>query len=201
MKMSWTERVATRLAKQIKTGESPFSVGEISHGIEIVIMYLLNALTLLLSAYLLDVLLEASLLAGFYILHRSFTGGIHLKSVWTCMIGGVSMILLASILVKYLPDLNGGAYLLVFLLIACSFVINYRYAPAEHTYVSTKESIKRVCRKIVLGLLIFGCLSSEILVYFDYSNLALTYAFATFLQSLHLHPLSYQLVVRLENHY
>ncbi|WP_167568682.1 accessory gene regulator B family protein [Brevibacillus migulae] len=196
--MSWTERTATRLAERIKTPESPYSVAQISHGIEMVIMYFLNSFALLFLAWLWGILMEACLLAFFYILHRSFTGGLHLKSVWSCMVGGVSTMLLFAYLVKVLPAMHAWTYMLVALLFACSFVINYRYAPAEHTYVSTQESIKKACRKIILGLLVFGCISSEFLVFFNYEHLAMIYATAVFLQSMHLLPLSYQLAFRLE---
>ncbi|HZG13530.1 MAG TPA: accessory gene regulator B family protein [Candidatus Bathyarchaeia archaeon] len=196
--MSWTERTATRLAKQIKTEEIPYSVAQISHGIEMVIMYFLNSFALLFLSWLWGILIETCLLAFFYILHRSFTGGLHLKSVWSCMVGGVSTMLLFAYLVTVMPDVQEWTYLLVGLLIACSFAINYRYAPAEHTYVSTQESIKKMCRKIILNLLVFGCISSEFLVFFNYTNLAMIYATAVFLQSMHLLPLSYQLAFRLE---
>jgi accessory gene regulator B len=196
--LSWTEEISTRIARQIIQEDSTYTVGQVSHGIEIAIIYLLNAAVLIISSLLLGVFTEAILIASLYILHRSFTGGFHLNSVWSCMVGGVLMILLSSLAILNLPDLGPFSYLLILILFVVSFLINYRYAPAEHTYVSTKETIKKLCRKIIVILLIFGCILSEILIYFDYKHLAITYAFSAFLQSLHLHPISYRLAGRFE---
>lgn len=196
--MSWTEKVSTRIARQIKVAESPYSVGQISHGIEIVLLYLFNAMALLLSSYLLDVFFESILVAFFYILHRSFTSGVHMSSPWTCLVIGVSSVVAGSLLLKHLPDFGGYAYLLVSIIFLASFWVNYRYAPTEHTYVSTDESIKKICRIIILTLLIIGCAICNLLVYFDYTQLAFTYSFAVFLQSLFLHPVSFWMVSRFE---
>ncbi len=197
--MSWTEKVSIQLARQIKTEDSPYTIGQISHGIELAIIYLLNAVTLLLSSYLLGLFYEAILIASLYILHRSVTGGLHLRNVWSCLVGGVLMILLSSMLISNLPNLGWATYFITFFLYMVSFFINYRYAPAEHTYVSTDETIKKICRKIIISLLLIGCSMSEILVYFDYEQLSYILSVSVFLQSLHLHPVSYDIIARIEN--
>jgi accessory gene regulator B len=196
--MSWTEKVSIRLAKQIKPEDSPYTVGQISHGIEIVMLYLLNAVGLVLLSSLLGVLFQTFVLTALYIMHRSVTGGFHFKNVWTCLILGVSTMTVTALLISHLSIPRMLSFGLVFSLFAVSFFINYRYAPAEHTYVSTKESIKKTCRIIILNLLIIGCIASETLIYFDYSHLAFLYAFAALLQSLHLHPHTFRLVALIE---
>lgn len=196
--MSWTEKISTQIAKQIKVEESPYTLGQISHGIEIMLLYLINASTIIVTSFLCGVLTEALLLSGFYILHRIFTGGIHLKSVWTCLVGGVLTILAGSLFIAYFPYSQTVSYILALFMTGISLAINVRYAPAEHTFVSTKESIRKICRTIIIAMLLSGCLISEFLVYLDYQQVAVTYALAVFLQSLHLHPIAFQVVTRFE---
>ncbi|NGQ95690.1 accessory gene regulator B family protein [Brevibacillus sp. SYP-B805] len=196
--MSWTEKVSIRLAKRIIPEDSPYSVDQISHGIEITIINLLNAAALVLLSSLAGVLFYTIALTALYFLHRSFTGGIHFKNVWTCLILGVSTMTLAASAISHLSVPRMLSYGIVLSFFAVSFFINYRYAPAEHTYVSTKESIKKACRIIILNLLIFGCVIAEFLIYFGYSHLAFLYAFAALLQSLHLLPTTFRLVAQIE---
>jgi len=197
--LSWTEKVSIRIARKIRPADSPYSVGQISHGIEIVLLYLFNAAALLLSALWLDVFWEAVGLAGFYILHRLFTGGIHFRNAWTCLLTGVSTMIAGAVLVKYSPDLGNVSYVLLNLMLMASFWMNARYAPAEHTYVSTDPRIKKISRGIILSIIPIGCIFCNILLVYEYNQLAITYAFASLLQAVHVHPVSFRVIARIEN--
>lgn len=197
--MSWTEKVSIRIARKIRPADSPYSVGQISHGIEIVMLYLFNAAALFLSALWLDVFGEAAGLAGFYILHRLFTGGIHFRNPWTCLVAGVSTMIAGALLVKYVPDLGNVSFVLLNLMFLVSFWLNVRYAPVEHTYVNTDPRIKKISRKMILFLIPTGCIFCNILLVYGYNQLAITYAFASLLQAVHIHPVSFRVIARMEN--
>ncbi|WP_126428668.1 accessory gene regulator ArgB-like protein [Brevibacillus marinus] len=197
--MSWTEKLADRLAAKLVTEDTPYTRGQIAHGLEIVLLQLLNLAFLLVVSYLLDAFGEALVVAVVYTLHRNFTGGVHFKSQSACFYIGNALLIGAALLVKYLPPLaDAAAYGLVLSVFALSFALNRRYAPAKHTYVEYDESIIKRNRTIVGRLLVFGCLFSLVLVYFSYSKLAFSYTVAVLLQSILLHPFSYRLVGGIE---
>ncbi|MFP3681358.1 hypothetical protein SB725_30190 [Pseudomonas sp. SIMBA_041] len=44
--MTWTERLSLRIAQSIKTEETPYSIGQLAHGIEIFVLNVMNGDTL-----------------------------------------------------------------------------------------------------------------------------------------------------------
>jgi accessory gene regulator protein AgrB len=196
--MSWTQKVSIRIAKRLTVAGTPYTVGQISHGIEIFLLNLINAAVLLLAAWLLGIFSETLCFALILFLHRVITGGVHLKNPWTCLIAGLLLMLGGGYLVKHVPLLPpAAAYALILLTIGTAFVIYYRHAPAAHSYVSYQQSVRQKSRKIAFGLLGCACILSMILVEFYY-KLAITYTLAVFLQSLLLHPAAFRVVARLE---
>lgn len=198
--MSWTEKLSIRIAKKIVPAGETYTVGQVSHGIEIFLWQTLGTFVLIVLSILLDCVVEALMVWGIYMLLRNFTGGVHFKGALVCFITGNALMLAFALLTKYLP-VDNFFFSTLFLLFATalSFWINSRYAPAEHTYVKIEESIRKTNRKIALILLIIGCSASEFLVYFDYRLLGHAFSFAVLLQSFLLHPLAYRVMGRLEN--
>lgn len=195
--MSWSEKLSIQIAKKLISPDSPQTVGQVSHGIEISLLYLLTILTLVLGSWLLHTFVETVVLTAGYFLYRNFTGGVHLKHPHTCFIAGNVLILLLSLLTRTLP-INSTlmASLLVFFLFSFSYVVNFLYAPAKHTYVQISDEIRRRSKKIILFLLILGCIISILLLYCNYWNIAFAYSFAVSLQALLLMPFSFRLVKR-----
>lgn len=197
--MSWTEKVADRLAAKLVTEDSPHTQGQVAHGLEIVLLMALNTLFFLFVSFLLGAFFEALLIAIVYLLYRNFTGGVHFQSQAACFFIGNALLIGAALLAKYLPlPPDTVSFILVLAAFAFSAVLNHRYAPAQHTYVEYDEPIVKRNRTIIIRLLIFGCLISLLLVYFSYSKLAFSYTIAVLLQSMLLHPLSYRAVRRIE---
>ncbi|UYZ14048.1 accessory gene regulator B family protein [Brevibacillus sp. WF146] len=196
--MGWTRKVSNRIAKRLTMEGSPYTAGQISHGIEIFLLNLINAAVLLLAAWLLGIFPETLCFAFILFLHRVITGGVHLKNPWTCLIAGLLIMLGGGYLVKHVPLLPpAAAYALILLSFGTAFVIYYRHAPAAHSYVNYQPSVRQTSRKIAFSLLGCACFLSLVLVEFSY-RLAITYTLAVFLQSLLLHPVAFRLVARLE---
>lgn len=196
--MGWTRKVSNRIAKRLTMEGSPYTAGQISHGIEIFLLNLINAAVLLLAAWLLGIFPETLCFALILFLHRVITGGVHLKNPWTCLIAGLLIMLGGGYLVKHVPLLPpAAAYALILLSFGTAFVIYYRHAPAAHSYVNYQPSVRQTSRKIAFSLLGCACFLSLVLVEFSY-RLAITYTLAVFLQSLLLHPVAFRLVARLE---
>lgn len=196
--MTWLEKVSWRMAERIKTDDTPYSLGQLAHGIEIFLLNIINGMALFLVAACLQMVGEVFLVAGLFFLHRIFTGGVHLKNPWTCMTATLLLMNAGGYLVKHLPD-TPPPYALywVGIGIGIAFLINYRHAPAEHTYVPTNPKIKRVNRVIILNIIGFGCLLSLLLVEYAY-QLAVAYTVAVLTQSVLLLPVSFQIASRLE---
>jgi accessory gene regulator protein AgrB len=196
--MGWTRKVSNRIAKHLTMEGSPYTAGQISHGIEIFLLNLINAAVLLLAAWLLGIFPETLCFALILFLHRVITGGVHLKNPWTCLIAGLLIMLGGGYLVKHVPLLPpAAAYALILLSFGTAFVIYNRHAPAAHSYVNYQQSVRQTSRKIAFSLLGCACFLSLVLVEFSY-RLAITYTLAVFLQSLLLHPVAFRLVARLE---
>lgn len=195
--MTWTEKVSMRLAKCLKTEGTPHSLGTLAHGIEIFLLNAINLAVLILCSLLLQVFRETMLLFFFFYLHRLFSGGLHLRSPWTCLAATLFLMLGGGFLLKQLPVVpTPYAQLLILAAVGLSFGINYRHAPAEHTYVPHDPAIQRRSRVILLLLIGMGCLFSIYLVGYSYQT-SMTYALAVLLQSVLLMPRTYQFVSRL----
>ncbi|MBO8164351.1 MAG: accessory gene regulator B family protein [Brevibacillus sp.] len=188
------------LAKKLVTEGSPYTRGQISHGIEIFLLMLLNFVLLLLVSYLLNCFAEALVISVVYTLHRNFTGGVHFKSQAACFYIGNAMMIGAAFLVKHLSSTADlSSYLAICSIFLLAYLLNARYAPARHTYVEYDEQIIRKNRLIVTRFLIFGCVFANLLVYLSYSNWAYAYTTAVLLQSILLHPVAFRLVESVEN--
>lgn len=198
--MSWSEKLSIRIARKLVSGtDTSHTVGQVSHGIEIFLLYVLTILSLAVCSWFLHTFVETIVLSFFYFLYRNFTGGVHLRSPQACFIAGNVLALSLGLIAKHLPTSNlFFSSLAVFVSIAFSFLVNLRYAPADHTYVQISDEAKRRSRKIVILLEIFGCLIAYLLLYFNYHNLAFAFSLAVMLQAFLLLPLSFRLVKRFE---
>ena len=196
--MTWMEKVSWRLAERIKMDETPYSIGQLAHGIEIVLLNIINAVALLLVSSFLQITGEVLLVSALFFFHRLFSGGVHLKNPWSCMTATLILMNAGGYLVKELSvTVPPYAPFLVGFGIGLAFLINYRYAPAEHTYVSADPNMQQRNRVIILNCLIIGCLLSLFLVEYAY-HLAIAYTVAVLTQSVLLLPVSFQIVNRLE---
>ena len=196
--MTWTEKVSIRLARRIKTEDSPYSLGTLAHGIEIFLLNIISLLAILICSSLFQLFNEVMILFLLFYLHRLLTGGVHLRNPWTCLLATLALMMAGGYLVKHLPVLpTPYAQLVVLAGCGISFAINFRHAPAEHTYVPTNPAIQRRNRRIVLWMIGIGCGICISLVGYTY-QLSMTYSLAVFLQSVLLMPSSFQLVAQLE---
>jgi len=195
--MTWTEKVSMRLAKRLKTEEVPHSLGKLAHGIEIFLLNAINLAALIVCSLLLHLFAETMLLFFLFYFHRLFSSGAHLRSPWTCLGATLALMLGGGFLLKHLPVLPAPyAQLLVLIGTGISFGINFRHAPAEHTYVPHDPAVQRRSRSIVLWLIGVGCFLSISLVGYNY-HISMTYTLAVLLQSVLLLPSSYRLLSRL----
>ncbi|UFJ39997.1 accessory gene regulator B family protein [Brevibacillus humidisoli] len=198
--MSWTEKVSNRLARRLVTEGSPYSLGQISHGIEIFLLMVLNAAFLLVVSYILGCFMESVVIGFIYMLHRNFTGGVHFRNQSACFFIGNALMIGLALIVKSLPSVpDVFSYSLISISFVLSYLVNARHAPAKHIYVEYDPFIIKRNRTIILRLLIFGCLLSYLLVYFAYSKFAFAYTVAILLQSILLHPVIYRLVESIEH--
>ena len=197
--MTWSEKISLHLAKKIKTEDSPYSIGQLAHGIELVLLNLINGLALLIVSALLGIMAEVCLVTFLFFLHRMITGGVHLRSPWTCAVATFSLMNAGGYLLKHLPAIPSPyIYLLILVAMGLAFLINFRYAPAKHTYVPEHPEIQKRNRRIVLFLLGGSCTLSLLLVEYAYS-LIIANIIAVLMQSTLLLPGSFQLVTRMEN--
>ncbi|WP_238933764.1 accessory gene regulator ArgB-like protein [Brevibacillus choshinensis] len=187
-----------RLAKRLHTEDAPYTLGQLAHGIEIFILNVINGLALILVSAIFHIFREVMLLCCLFFLHRLVTGGVHLRSPWTCLLATVTLMVAGGFLLRHLPILpDSFARLLILGGGGFSFVINYLHAPAAHTYVPSDPIVQRRNRIIVLWMILLGCTLSIILVGYTYL-LSMTYILAILLQSVLLMPSSFRLVSRLE---
>ncbi len=197
--MSWTEKMSTRIAKKIVPNGEAYTVGQVSHGIEIFLLQMFGAVILITISILLGCAFEAIAITAMYMLLRNFSGGAHFNGVMACLLSGTALLLAAALLTKQLIFLNNWASsLLILSATIVSVSINWHHAPARHTYVEIEEHIRKRNRKIILTMLLIGCLSVQFLVYLDYKQLGHAFSFAVLLQSLLLHPLAYRAMGRIE---
>lgn len=196
--MTWTEKVSMRLAKRLKTEDTTYSVGQLAHGIEIFVLNIINMLALIIVSAIFQIFEEVMLLCCLFFVHRLLTGGVHLRNPWTCLFATLFLMVAGGYILKHLPVLSAPyAQLLVLVGAGFSFAINYRHAPAAHTYAPTSPTIQRKNRFIVLWMIGVGCATSISLVGYTYQY-SMTYTLAVLLQSVLLMPSSFRLVSRLE---
>ncbi|USG65259.1 accessory gene regulator B family protein [Brevibacillus ruminantium] len=196
--MGWSEKISTRIAKGIKGDNTEHTEEQLSHGIEIFLLNLLNFVCLFIISYLLGIVWEVLFLSIIYYLHRLVTGGVHMSTPFSCLIVGTLTLSGIGYLGAHLPLLStSAASIWIIVSMSVSFMINLRYAPAAHTYLPTNEKIRGICKKIALFSILIGCFFILFLVVY-HQKLALIYSLAVLLQSLHLHPVSYRLVAGLE---
>lgn len=199
--MTFMEKVSMKLAIRLREQDSPYTYGQLAHGIEIFLFTLLNLVVLMLFSFLFDIFYESmTLITLFYVL-RLFSGGAHLKSPWACLLVGLGLMLAGGFLLKNLPVLSvPSARVWLLLVLGVSFWANYRYAPAKHTYAPDNENIKRRSRKILLSILVICCFLAIALLGLSY-KLSMTFTLAVLLQSCLLLPVSIQWIHRLEKYF
>lgn len=197
--MTWTEKVSLRLAKQIKTEESPYSIGQLAHGIEIFLLNIMNGIALLVVSALLQIVLEVTLVTFLFFLYRIITGGVHFRNPWRCTFATLFLMNTGGYMLKHLPVIPAPyIYLVILAALSLAFAINSRYAPAKHTYAPDHPDVQKRNRIIVLFLVGISCVLSLILVKYAYI-LILANIIAVLTQSALLLPGSFLLVSRLEN--
>ncbi|RNB90059.1 accessory regulator AgrB [Brevibacillus nitrificans] len=197
--MTGMEKVSMRLAQRLKTENMPYSVGTLAHGIEIFLFNLIGALAIVVCSAVFQLLKEVILFFALFYLFRSIAGGAHLRSPWTCLTATLLLMLAGGFVVRHFPILPAPYAQLVILVVSgLSFGINFRYAPATHTYAPNNPAIQRRNRLIILWMILVGCTISISLVGYTY-QLSMTYTFAILLQSVLLMPSSFRLISRLEN--
>ncbi|CAM5797067.1 MULTISPECIES: accessory gene regulator ArgB-like protein [Brevibacillus] len=196
--MGWMEKTSKRIARKIMSEDTIHTEEELSHGIEIFLLNLLNVMFLFLVSILLGIVGEVFLLTTIYFLHRLFTGGVHMSTPGSCLIVGTATLSGAGYVMAHLPVLTTSlAYFWIVISMGAAFLINVKYAPAAHTYLPTNERVRQISKKVILFLITIGCTFILFLVVY-YQKIALIYSLAVFLQSLHLHPVSYRMVAGLE---
>lgn len=197
--MTWSEKVSLRLAKRIKTEDSPYSIGQLAHGIEIFLLNVVHGIALLAVSAMLQIVLEVILVTFLFFLYRIITGGVHFRSPWRCTFATLFLMNAGGYLLKHLPAIPSQAfYLLILAAMTLAYTVNFRYAPASHTYAPDHPDIQKRNRRVVLFLIAVGCILSLLLVNYAYI-LILANIIALLTQSLLLLPGTFLLVSRLEN--
>ncbi|HBZ81700.1 MULTISPECIES: accessory gene regulator ArgB-like protein [Brevibacillus] len=196
--MTWTGKMSGKIAQRIKTDDTPYTVGQLAHGIELFLLNALNLFIILLVSAALGLLVEVvPLLCSLFIL-RTLTGGVHLKNPWSCLGATLLLLLVGGAIIKYVPMPSPPALSLLTLITAgAGALINYLYGPAKHTYMPDNPAIQKRHRKIAILLITVGCILSLLLVEYSYKH-SMTYILAVFYQSLFLTPASFRLVSVLE---
>ncbi|MGD8190304.1 accessory gene regulator B family protein [Brevibacillus ginsengisoli] len=196
--MSIIEKLSMRLAKQLQAAGSSHSVGELSHGIEIMMLNFLNTFFLLLLALLFGCFTEVSVATAAYILIRNFTGGVHFSNPWSCLLFGNLLLFAIGWFTSYLPMTQPVMiWTTAILSWILGYTINYRHAPAPNMYfkfnpVQIKQNRSRALLLIAcLGILslLFGC--------FGYLPILLAMNLAILLQAILLHPVTFSIVKKI----
>lgn len=101
--MTWTGKMSGKIAQRIKTDDTPYTVGQLAHGIELFLLNALNLFIILLVSAALGLLVEVvPLLCSLFIL-RTLTGGVHLKNPWSCLGATLLLLLVGGAIIKYVP--------------------------------------------------------------------------------------------------
>ncbi|EJL46838.1 accessory gene regulator B family protein [Brevibacillus agri] len=196
--MTWTEKLSGKIARSIKTEDSPYTVGQLAHGIELFLLNVINLFFIVLVSAVFNLLGEVFPLLCFFFLLRFFTGGVHFKNPWSCLVATLLLLLIGGAIIKYVSLASVAVMPLLILLVAgAGTFINYTYAPAKHTYMPDNPTVQKKHRKIAILLIVIGCILSLFLVRYSY-KLPMTYILAIIYQSLLLMPVSFRFVSFLE---
>ncbi|MBG9567950.1 accessory gene regulator B family protein [Brevibacillus agri] len=199
--MTWTGKLSGKIAQRIKTDDTPYTTGQLAHGIELFLLNALNLFVILLVSALLGLLGEVFPLLCLLFLLRSLTGGAHLKNPWSCLGATLLLLLLGGAIIEYIPKPSASVLSLLTIFTAgVGIIINYAYGPAKHTYMPDNPAAQKRNRKIAIFLIIIGCILSILLVRYSYRH-SMTYILAVFYQSFFLMPISFRFVSFLEKNF
>ncbi len=193
--MNWIENVSIHIARQLKANGSPHSVGELSHGIEIMMLNLLNTSTLLILAIVSGCFTEVAAASFSYIIIRNFTGGVHFNNPWSCLLVGNILLFSVGCFTAYYPIPNNlYVYTATAISFGLSFLINSRHAPAQNMYFEFDSDRIQQNRKKAL-MLIAGCaILAFLLGALGSAPIMLAMGLAVLLQAVLLHPVSFLIV-------
>jgi accessory gene regulator protein AgrB len=197
--MNWSERLSIHLARKIIPEGQNFTIGQVSHGIEIFMLLVAYLILTLAVAAVLGIFSQALALMVALTSVRSFTGGAHFKNLGACFVSSTWIILMGAYVIQWLPmgsralslALTGG-------MVLTSLWVNLRYGPAEHSYVQIADERKRRNKKMTLFLLIAGALLSVLTVQRGYAQLAYVFGVAVLLQAVLLHPICHKIMGRID---
>ncbi len=195
--MNWMENFTIRMAKKIATSaDGEYSVGVVSHGLEIVLFNLLNICVLLLIAFLSNSTLEVLVTAIVYIVYRSFTGGVHFQNPLICFVTGNTLLCTLGWIASWLPVKDTATMVgIVCAVFAMAFLVNAKYAPRSARY-GISEQKKKQNKRIILSLLSLGFILSLLFTAAGYFSVTYAYCLAVFFQSVLLLPIVVRMVER-----
>ena len=186
-------------ARKILAAGSTHSIGELSHGIEIMMLNFLNIFFLLVLAVVFGCFKEVAIAALVYICIRSFTGGVHFSNPWSCLLVGNILLFAtgwgtAHLLSAIQPSLVWGGVLLSWLL---GYTINDRYAPVPNMYFKFNPTQIQKNRIRALRLIRGGGAMAVLLGIVGCLSMSLTITLTILLQSILLHPVTFSIVKKL----
>lgn len=196
--MSIIEKLSTRLAKQLQAAGSPHSVGQLSHGIEIMLLNFLNTFFLLVLALLFGCFTEVAAASLAYILIRNFTGGVHFGNPWSCLLTGNILLFAVGWFTSHmslnLPAVIWSASILLWVV---AYSVNHKYAPAPNMYFEFNSmQIQQNRSRALRSLWIAGAVA-VLAGLTGYLSIMLAMTLAVFLQAILLHPATFSIVKRM----
>ena len=152
--------LATKLSKKIVT-ENPSLLknnDEIRYGLEWTFSGINQLLCVLIFAFPLQVLPEATitLIAGAVL--RMFSGGSHFKNYYLCLIFSTFQILFVAIICKYYPEFITGKLPLILIFLIISFIIIAVRAPVlqkkKHLFDKRSKILQKIYSIVIFIILI-----------------------------------------------
>ncbi len=182
--------------------EKTTEVDYVRYGIETIIRGLIKFLTLFITAYILGLLLPMVIVVFTFSFFRFLTGGHHYSTYRRCLFAGLLSMLAMSFLATKLAFSVGNLEILSLICFSVfvGLFLSYQYAPSNHFYKKITDAQKSKLKNYSLIGIIIWALIMYYLIFRDSSNeIILASIFGFLFQIGTIHPVSYQMVNKVES--